>query len=152
MPCGFFYLLNKFRFVKKMQLKHFFILLFVLNTLQLSSQQQCDTFTLGRNNNDTSKLKVFKCVVYDTVAISLNGYLQDDVSGAIIKGAKIDVDYGDYKISYVSDERGEYNFWIMPQRESKLNIKITHDQCLVVNDLLHCGGQWIKFKLKRVTK
>lgn len=123
-----------------------------MHTLQLSSQHQCDTFTLVWNNNDTSKLKVFKCVVYDTVAISLNGYLHDDVSGAVIKGAKIDVDYGNYKISYVSDERGEFNFWIMPKRESKLNIKITHDhyQCLVVNDVLHCGGQWIKFKLKRV--
>ena len=130
-----------------MQLKPIFILLFVLNTLQVSSQHHCDTLTLGK---DTSKLKVFRCVVYDTVAMSLNGYLHDDVSSAVIKGAKIDVDYGDYKTSFVSDERGEFNFWVMPKKESNLNIKITHElyQCIVVNDVFHCGGQWIKFKLK----
>ncbi len=135
-----------------MKLKNLFVLCFCLLAIQVHSQTYCDTFKLKYNDKDTSIVRVLHCVVYDTIAISLNGYVHDISSGEVISGAIIEVEYGEFKTIHLANEKGEFNFWILPQSETKLNLKITYNQfrCLVVKDVIQCGGQWIKFKLKKV--
>ena len=116
---------------------------------------ECETVILNTTNRDIDSLKVrfIKGVVFDTTAILVHGKVIDRDSKISIENASITLQYGDIQYFTKTDKNGEFEF-LKNIPQGAWSIKIVHPQykCLIVNDVVQYGGQWINFKIQQEDK
>lgn len=110
----------------------------------------CETTRLHTTNqdNDTSKVKFIQGVVFDTTAILLHGFVIDKVTRNSISAASVTLQHGEIQYTTMTDSIGEFKFY-QNLTSGPWSIKITHPiyKCLLVNEVVQTGGQWISFRM-----
>ena len=121
--------------------------------IKVMAQDICEEvlFHVDNKDNDTSKVVYVRGATFDTIAILVHGYVKDRITNYPIANASIIISHQQNKDSLITDKNGEFNYWTMPSK-GYWNVKISRYKykCLVINDVVHYGGQWIYFKLNRI--
>ena len=110
----------------------------------------CETEILSTNNqyNDTLKVKFIQGVVFDTTAILVIGSVIDKITKNPIRNVSVTLQHGQIKFITTTDSIGEFEFY-KNLTSGPWSIELTHPRynCLIVNDAIQTGGQWISFRM-----
>jgi hypothetical protein len=110
----------------------------------------CETEILNTNNlyNDTLKVKFIQGVVFDTTAILVIGHVIDKVTDNPIRNVSVTLKHEQIQFITTTDSIGEFKFH-KNLSSGPWSIELTHPRynCLIVNDAIQTGGQWISFRM-----
>jgi len=120
---------------------------------KVKAQKNCEETLLhvGNKDNDTSKVFFIRGAVFDTSAILVHGYVKERITNKLIANASVIISNQQSTDSLITDKNGEFTYWTIPSK-GDYSVRISHRRykCLIVNDIVHYGGQWIDFKLGRI--
>ena len=113
---------------------------------------ECYIATLNFDNtlNDTSRIKFFKAVVFDTTATLVHGYIIDSKTLLPIQNTDVKLFTRKEEITLQTNSQGEFDIFQNLNTDS-WNMVFRHPNfvCLYVANVIQTGGQWFYIKLER---
>ena len=108
------------------------------------------TFRIGNKGNYNGCIKLINSVVFDTTATLIHGYVTDKKTNKPLENAFVKFYDGQEQYLDTTNSKCEFEFFKNISKE-QWNLKIVRPQyeCLIINDIIHAGGQWFDFKLSK---
>ena len=106
--------------------------------------------SMDNKNNDTSRIKLIRTAVFDTMATLIHGYLIDSAYKPI-QNADVKLFHRDQQITLLTNSKGEFEIFKYLNGDP-WNLIIRHKDyiCLYVVDVAQTGGQWVYIKLQHM--
>jgi len=119
---------------------------------QKSGQSECVivTFHFDKNEKYNGKINLINSVVFDTTATLIHGYVTDQETNKPLENTIIIFFDGQEQYLDTTNNKGEFEiFKNISKRQWNIKLIKLKYQCLIVEDVIHAGGQWFNFKLTK---